>query len=250
MLKIENVVTPSPEQWRSVIMGARNPMNSWDRSDSDFTFLSPDGDPAIGENDLDLMKRLRNAGTDHRKFMRMLPVHMDIVAPFYFWKEFSTYKVGTVANSCSTMHKIAAKEFTLEDFSHEHLLGAAENNLYRTIRCLNYYRDMYLHGGYMYEEDGTRNAFGPKNKDIWWQMIQLLPSSYNQKRTVMLNYEVLANIYKSRKGHKLDEWNQLCDWIEGLPYSEIITGIDPVEVSEEHAYDIPDRPMKPEECKV
>ena len=240
MLKIENVVTPSPEQWRSVIMGARNPMNSWDRSDSDFTFLSPDGDPAIGENDLDLMKRLRNAGTDHRKFMRMLPVHMDVIAPFYWWKEFSTYKVGTVANSCSTMHKIHAKEFTLGDFSHEHLFGPDDMLKYdersditkdnalaavnvdgnwcyftpqgyvqMTCNILNHYREKYLE---------------TKDKKYWWQMIQLLPSSYNQKRTVMLNYEVLANIYKSRKGHKLDEWNQLCDWIEGLPYSEIITG--------------------------
>ena len=240
MLKIENVVTPSPEQWRSVIMGARNPMNSWDRSDSDFTFLSPDGDPAIGENDLDLMKRLRNAGTDHRKFMRMLPVHMDIVAPFYFWKEFSTYKVGTVANSCSTMHKIAAKEFTLEDFSHEHLFGPDDMLKYdersditkdnalaavnvdgnwcyftpqgyvqMTCNILNHYREKYLE---------------TKDKKYWWQMIQLLPSSYNQKRTVMLNYEVLANIYKSRKDHKLSEWVDFCKWIEALPYSELVTG--------------------------
>ena len=225
MLKIENVVTPSPEQWRSVIMGARNPMNSWDRSDSDFTFLSPDGDPAIGENDLDLMKRLRNAGTDHRKFMRMLPVHMDVIAPFYFWKEFSTYKVGTVANSCSTMHKIAAKEFTLEDFSCEHLItpetAPGEYDwtgeyydtpvvcLKYTIDTLNIYRKKYLE---------------TNDKRYWWQMIQLLPSSYNQKRTVMLNYEVLANMYKSRRNHKLDEWQMFCEWIEGLPYSELITG--------------------------
>ena len=211
MLKIENVVTPSPEQWRSVIMGARNPMNSWDRSDSDFTFLSPDGDPAIGENDLDLMKRLRNAGTDHRKFMRMLPVHMDVIAPFYFWKEFSTYKVGTVANSCSTMHKIAAKEFTIDDFSCEHLNCNNKAFLYSLIDLLNEAREEY-------------NLDSGKAKFPWWQMIQLLPSSYNQKRTVMLNYEVLANIYKSRKNHKLDEWRIFCEWIEGLPYSELITG--------------------------
>lgn len=211
MLKIENVVTPSPEQWRSVIMGARNPMNSWDRSDSDFTFLSPDGDPAIGENDLDLMKRLRNAGTDHRKFMRMLPVHMDVIAPFYFWKEFSTYKVGTVANSCSTMHKIAAKEFTIDDFSCEHLNCNNKAFLYSLIDLLNEAREEY-------------NLDSGKAKSPWWQMIQLLPSSYNQKRTVMLNYEVLANIYKSRKNHKLDEWRIFCEWIEGLPYSELITG--------------------------
>ena len=192
-------------------MGARNPMNSWDRSDSDFTFLSPDGDPAIGENDLDLMKRLRNAGTDHRKFMRMLPVHMDIVAPFYFWKEFSTYKVGTVANSCSTMHKIAAKEFTIDDFSCEHLNCNNKAFLYSLIDLLNEAREEY-------------NLDSGKAKFPWWQMIQLLPSSYNQKRTVMLNYEVLANIYKSRKNHKLDEWRIVCEWIEGLPYSELITG--------------------------
>ena len=213
MLKIENVVTPSPEQWRSVIMGARNPMNSWDRSDSDFTFLSPDGDPAIGENDLDLMKRLRNAGTDHRKFMRMLPVHMDVIAPFYFWKEFSTYKVGTVANSCSTMHKIAAKEFTIDDFSCEHLNCNNKAFLYSLIDLLNEAREEY-------------NLDSGKAKSPWWQMIQLLPSSYNQRRTVMLNYEVLANIYKSRKGHRLDEWRTMLDWIESLPYSELITGKD------------------------
>ena len=230
MLKIENVVTPSPEQWRSAIMGARNPMNSWDRSDSDFTFLSPDGDPAIGENDLDLMKRLRNAGTDHRKFMRMLPVHMDIVAPFYFWKEFSTYKVGTVANSCSTMHKIAAKEFESSDFSHDHLIYPSYQHLQETINLLNHYRWIYT------KYDDLKNGVFPvshevgdvienmSKKDIWWQMIQLLPSSYNQRRTVMLNYEVLANIYKSRKGHRLDEWKTMLDWIESLPYSNLITG--------------------------
>ena len=248
MLKIENVVTPSPEQWRSVIMGARNPMNSWDRSDSEFEEHCLENWPHdivttfenLGPNDLDLMKRLRNAGTDHRKFMRMLPVHMDIIAPFYWWKEFSTYKVGTVANSCSTMHKIAAKEFTLEDFSCEHLfdtdslppyeervdvehcepLAAIDVNgqwcyytpktfVKMTCNVLNHFRDLYLK---------------TKDKKYWWQMIQLLPSSYNQRRTVMLNYEVLANIYKSRRNHKLDEWHTFCDWIEGLPYSELITG--------------------------
>ena len=259
MLKIENVVTPSPEQWRSAIMGARNPMNSWDRSDSEFEEHCLENWPHdivttfenLGSNDRDLLMRLRNAGTDHRKFMRMLPVHMDIVAPFYFWKEFSTYKVGTVANSCSTMHKIAAKEFVLDDFSCEHLItpetAPGEYDwtgeyydtpivcLKYTIDTLNIYRKKYLE---------------TKDKKYWWQMIQLLPSSYNQRRTVMLNYEVLANIYKSRRNHKLDEWRELCKWIEGLPYSEIITGIDPVEVSEEYAYDIPDRPMKPEECEV
>ena len=248
MLKIENVVTPSPEQWRSVIMGARNPMNSWDRSDSEFEEHCLENWPHdivttfenLGSNDHDLLMRLRNAGTDHRKFMRMLPVHMDIVAPFYFWKEFSTYKVGTVANSCSTMHKIAEKEFTLEDFSCEHLfdedslppyeervdiehcepLAAIDVNgqwcyytpktfVKMTCNVLNHFRDLYLE---------------TKDKKYWWQMIQLLPSSYNQRRTVMLNYEVLANIYKSRRNHKLDEWHTFCDWIEGLPYSELITG--------------------------
>ena len=185
----------------------------------------------IGPNDLDLMKRLRNAGTDHRKFMRMITVYVDLTAPLYWWKEFDTYKIGTVANSCSTMHKIAAKEFTLEDFSHEHLIdydsyfcnevdgpvlecapnvncgGLQHMNL--TINLLNYYRQKYLE---------------TQDKKYWWQMIQLLPSSYNQRRTVMLNYEVLANIYKSRRNHKLDEWHTFCDWIEELPYSELITG--------------------------
>lgn len=240
MLKIENVVTPSPEQWRSAIMGARNPMNSWDRSDSEFEEHCLESWPHntvmtfenLGSNDHDLLMRLRNAGTDHRKFMRMLPVHMDIIAPFYFWKEFSTYKVGTVANSCSTMHKIAAKDFTLEDFSCEHLIKVSDsefkdevffedsyhirsrmiaiNGLELIIEMLNHYRKLYLE---------------TKDKKYWWQMVQLLPSSYNQRRTVMLNYEVLANIYKSRRNHKLDEWHTFCDWIERLPYSEIITGM-------------------------
>lgn len=281
MIKFENVVTPSPEQWKAVIFGMRNPYNSWDKSDSGFgcdysdqhfcticegghTEACPNSfkQYKLGPNDLDLMNRLRNSGTDHRKFMRMLPVMVTITAPFYWWKEFSTYKVGTVANSCSTMHKIHAKEFTLEDFSCEHLMnygGRVSPNYYFTnedasysharlfkciIESLNGARERYLD----YSSRGPEYA--SRAKEAWWQMIQLLPSSYNQKRTVMLNYEVLANIYKSRKGHKLDEWNQLCDWIEGLPYSEIITGIDPVEVSEEHAYDIPDRPMKDEECEV
>ena len=238
MLKIENVVTPSPEQWRSVIMGARNPMNSWDRSDSEFEEHCLENWPHdivttfenLGPNDLDLMKRLRNAGTDHRKFMRMLPVHMDVIAPFYWWKEFSTYKVGTVANSCSTMHKIAAKEFESSDFSHDHLIYPSYQHLQETIDLLNHYRWIYT------KYDDLKNGVFPvshevgdvienmSKKDIWWQMIQLLPSSYNQRRTVMLNYEVLANIYKSRKGHRLDEWHTFCDWIETLPYSELIVG--------------------------
>lgn len=237
MLKIENVVTPSPEQWRSVIMGARNPMNSWDRSDSDFTFLSLDKGSAIGPNDLDLMKRLRNAGTDHRKFMRMITVYVDITAPMYWWKEFDTYKVGTVANSCSTMHKIHAKEFTVNDFSHEHLMGFDNSNYWEEDddnACfienkVDGERRQVITPKSMLEEfiipmlnEARRKYIETKDKRFWWQMIQLLPSSYNQKRTVMLNYEVLANIYKSRKDHKLDEWRELCKWIEELPYSELI----------------------------
>ena len=239
MIKIENVVTPSPEQWKVLIFGARNAMNSWARSDSkfyDYVDFDPDdyigpGMYLIGPNDYELMMRLRNAGTDHRKFMRMIVVYADVIAPLYWWKEFDTYKVGTVANSCSTMHKIHAKEFTLEDFSYEHLLEPKDVHvpndsccnpnwegcgiiapidiLEETINMLNKAREMFLE---------------TKDKKYWWQMIQLLPSSYNQKRTVMLNYEVLANIYKSRKDHKLDCWRDFCSWIETLPYSELITG--------------------------
>ena len=231
MLKISNFEVLG---WEHAIRSMRNPMNSWEKSDSGYECIdySPSEDRdiygyAIGPNDLDLMKRLRNAGTDHRKFMRMITVYVDLTAPLYWWKEFDTYKVGTVANSCSTMHNIAAKEFTLEDFSHEHMLDvegeAIEFNnapgdywnsiavLDITVRVLNMYRQRYLE---------------TKDKKYWWQMIQLLPSSYNQKRTVMLNYEVLANIYKSRRNHKLDEWHTFCDWIEELPYSEIITGYE------------------------
>lgn len=222
MLKIENTEVAG---WEAAIRGMRNPMNSWEKSDSEF-----DGDPwscqsgggscsnfgscacYIGKNDLDLMTRLRNSGTDHRKFMRMITVYLDITAPLYWWKEFDTYKVGTVANSCSTMHKIAAKEFTLEDFSCEHLENSWLAHLKETIRLLNEARDAY----HWCNTDAK--------KEWWWQMIQLLPSSYNQKRTVMLNYEVLANIYKSRKGHRLDEWKTMLDWIEELPYAELITG--------------------------
>ena len=236
MLKIENTEVMG---WEAAIRGMRNPMNSWDKSDSRFSLLDDCGDcthcnlrfdecheQQIGPNDLDLMSRLRNAGTDHRKFMRMITVYLDITAPLYWWKEFDTYKVGTVANSCSTMHKIADKEFTLDDFSCEHLYAedeidgmyystTAEEEFTSTdvlkvvIESLNNYRKMYL---------------ATKDKKEWWQMIQLLPSSYNQKRTVMLNYEVLANIYKSRRNHKLDEWHAFCDWIESLPYSELIIG--------------------------
>lgn len=249
MIKFENTVLPSAKQWKAIIMSARNPMNSWNRSDSyqEMLYVDQNGDEnyaadiTIGPNDLDLMKRLRNAGTDHRKFMRMIPVIVTITAPLYWWKEFDTYKVGTVANSCSTMHKIADKEFTLEDFSCEHLFGPCLENLEKTIKLLNYYRDCFNGTITKNRRDGLDGE--AVKKDFWWQMIQLLPSSYNQKRTVMMNYEVLANIYKSRKDHKLDEWAEtklvgdhpsnmypnkftigFCDWIKTLPYSELITG--------------------------
>lgn len=259
MLKIEKTEVVG---WEAAIRGMRNPMNSWEQSDSfckpstenccgchDYNkcayIFESTGKPYrgdIGTNDLDLMTHLCNAGTDHRKFMRMIEVYLDITAPLYWWKEYDTYKVGTVANSCSTMHKIAAKEFTLEDFSCEHLLdeeslppyeervnidhceplAAIDVNgqwcyytpktfLNMTCHVLNHFRELYLK---------------TKDKKYWWQMIQLLPSSYNQKRTVMLSYEVLANMYKSRKNHKLDEWHTFCDWIESLPYSELITGCE------------------------
>ena len=235
MIKFENTEVVG---WEAAIRGMRNPMNSWDKSDSypcailgEITdnnssyrcsgckneFVGRPNCTVVGENDLDLMTRLRNAGTDHRKFMRMITVYVDILAPLYWWKEFDTYKVGTVANSCSTMHKIHEKEFTMEDFSCENLLkNAVVYNGYVStavlecvIGALNEFRNLYLE---------------TKNKKYWWQMIQLLPSSYNQRRTVMMNYEVLANIYKSRKNHKLDEWRDFCTWIESLPYSELITG--------------------------
>ena len=217
MLKTENAEVIG---WEHAIRGMRNPKNSWEKSDSGYCDAIGDkfGDVIkpenyrLGPNDFDLMSRLRNAGTDHRKFMRMITVYLDITAPLYWWKEFDTYKVGTVANSCSTMHKIAAKEFTLEDFSHEHLDVVSRSCLEGVIHILNLNRDSF-----------NKNAYDDP-KIPWWQMIQLLPSSYNQKRTVMLNYEVLANIYKSRRNHKLDEWHTLCDWIERLPYSELITG--------------------------
>lgn len=217
MIKIEKTEVCGFEP---AIRGMRNPMNSWAKSDTDFQEHECECWPhkkvkafdKIGKNDFDLMTRLRNAGTDHRKFMRMITVYVDITAPLYWWKEFDTYKVGTVANSCSTMHKIAAKEFTLEDFSCEHLENSWLAHLKETIRLLNEARDAY------------HRCNTDAKKEWWWQLIQLLPSSYNQKRTVMLNYEVLANIYKSRKNHKLDEWVRFCEWIEALPYSELITG--------------------------
>ena len=234
MIKLEHVVLASPEQMEFIIEGMRNPHNSWDKSDSNCCAVDgfgqcmgcdhPDrcmyySDFYLGENDHDLMQRLANAGTDHRKFMRMMPVYARITAPLYWWKEFSTYKVGTVANSCSTMHKIAEKKFTLEDFSCEHLNRIGTSTLWDIIDILNVARKLYLEGG---EYKGEH--YEAKDKRVWWQMIQLLPSSYNQTRNVMMNYEVLCNIYKSRKSHSLDEWVEFCKWIEELPYSELIVG--------------------------
>ena len=214
MIKLEHVVLASPEQMEFIIEGMRNPMNSWEKSDSEYLGCEIDETDLaewfkLGKNDHSLMQCLSYAGTEHRKFMRMMPLYVRITAPLYWWKEFDTYKVGTVANSCSTMHKIQAKEFKLEDFSHEHMDIASETCLETTIGYLNLFRQSFLEN---------------HDKDIWWQIIQLLPSSYNQTRNVMMNYEVLVNIYKSRKDHKLDEWRNFCKWIEELPYSELITG--------------------------
>lgn len=217
-IKLEHVVLASPEQMEFIIEGMRNPMNSWEKSDSyaGHEYMGTGNEYfKLGENDHSLMRRLAKAGTDHRKFMRMLPVYVRITAPLYWWKEFDTYKVGTVANSCSTMHKIAEKEFTLDDFSYEHLMGGYLEQMRRIIDDLNNARKYFTVGD---------QFFSPGNKRDWWQMIQLLPSSYNQTRNVMMNYEVLANIYKSRKDHKLDEWRNFCKWIEELPYSELIAG--------------------------
>lgn len=241
MIKIENTEVMG---WGHAIRGMRNPLNSWDKMDSHkcgssngpcpmaenehIPFKRCEGKEfpfCLGENDHALMMRLAKAGAEHAKYRRMIVVYADVTAPLYWWKEFDTYKVGTVANSCSTMHKIADKEFTLEDFSHEHLI-TREQPLYegtsdcieppnaiwlvhRAVQTLNQYRNLYLQ---------------TKDKKYWWQMIQLLPSSYNQRRTLMLNYEVLANIYRQRLNHKLDEWREFCKWIEQLPYSELITG--------------------------
>lgn len=233
MIKLENVVLASPEQMEFIIQGMRNPMNSWEKSDSGmgcddslcgshcaFSSQWCGNTPryVLGENDHSLMQRLSNAGTEHRKYMRMMPVYVRITAPLYWWKEFDTYKVGTVANSCSTMHKIAEKEFEWNDFSTEHLIRVRDSHLGdivptlifdSVVHGLNYWRNQYLE---------------TKSKDDWWQLIQLLPSSYNQTRNAMLNYEVLANIYKQRRNHKLDEWQEFCKWIESLPYSELIIG--------------------------
>lgn len=252
MIKIENVETVG---WNAAIRGMRNPMNSWDKSDSyigsissypypddgsikiEYAGMNHDYTFCIGKNDQKLMRQLSKAGTaDHRKFMRMIVVYMDITAPLYMWKEIDTYQVGVVKNSCSTMHKIHSKEFTLEDFSCEHLdtdltndkgfvpysdmldtawpsvpanYHTAQSGLWLIVKLLNFYRQRYL---------------DTKDKKYWWQLIQLLPSSYNQKRTVMLNYEVLRNMYTSRKNHKLDEWRNLCEFMKTLPMSDLITG--------------------------
>lgn len=226
MIKLEHVVLPSDEQMEFVIEGMRNPMSSWNKSDSSFRF-DYDADAEyydIGDADKQLMLKLSEAGTDHRKFMRMMPVYVRITAPLYWWKEFDTYKIATVANSCSTMHKIASKPFTADNFSCEHLDQDGYDLLKAIISNLNRYRDIYINGGIIEYPDCGRKIFMPKDKAIWWQMIQLLPNSYNQTRNVMLNYEVLANIYKSRRNHKLDEWHTFCDWVETLPHSELIIG--------------------------
>jgi hypothetical protein len=251
MLKIENVEVMG---WDHAIRGMRNPMNSWEKSDSACcTFQQsciacpanttegcplPGCDPmVIGPNDHQLMMNLAHGGPVHAKYRRMITVYLDITAPLYWWKEFDTYKVGTVANSCSTMHKIHAKEFTLEDFSCEHLIddeafafplgegwrGLSAIELFNVnIEALNNARKRYLETMNKPMKDNTKRS--EVAKKYWWQMIQLLPTSYNQKRTVMLNYEVLVNIYESRRHHKLDEWHTFCDWIESLPYSELIIG--------------------------
>ena len=229
MIKLENLVLASPEQMSFIIQGLRNPMNSWDKSDSYENYEAEYDDDLpgveihhpyfrVGAVDRALMQRLANSGTDHRKFMRMMPVYVRITAPLYWWKEFDTYKVGTVANSCSTMHKIQEKEFTIEDFSYEHLDIRTRKILEETIKVLNDYRKLYID----YNPDDFEIKGCPSKKVIWWQMIQLLPSSYNQTRNVMMNYEVLANIYKSRKDHKLYEWREFCKWIESLPLHELI----------------------------
>ena len=214
MLKIENVQVFGFEP---AIRGMRNPMNSWAKSDSFFSYdydsleFIPDRyiSEEIGKNDYELMSKLAKSGPTHAKYRRMIVVYLDIVAPLYWWKEFDTYKIGTVANSCSTMHKIQEKEFTLDDFSHEHLGPDSLSVLQVVINQLNLCRTVFL---------------ASDHKNHWWQMIQLLPSSYNQRRTVMLNYEVLAGLYPERKNHKLDEWHVFCDWVKSLPYSELITG--------------------------
>ena len=219
MIELEHTVLPSSEQMEFIIEGMRNPMNSWEKSDSGL--YCPDKYDGyiehikwkLGENDHSLMQRLSNAGTDHRKFMRMMTVYVRITAPLYWWKEADTYKIGTVANSCSTMHKIQEKEFTLGDFSIEHL----NDDRSAELSNVEWFEHLINH----LNRDRLR-FIETKDKQYWWQMIQLLPSSYNQTRNVMMNYEVLANIYKSRKNHKLDEWRKFCSWIKTLPYSDLI----------------------------
>lgn len=211
MIKVENVEVYG---WEAAIRGMRNPMNSWDKSDSHPQDWCEIGEEIccgyhVGENDLALMRKLAASGPDHGKFLRMITVTLDIITPLYWWKEMDTYSVGVVKNSCSTMHKIHAKEFTLDDFSHEYLNEKSLYMLNDTIQYLNAVREAFIE---------------TKDKHYWWQMIQLLPSSYNQRRTVQLNYAVLKNIYHARRNHKLDEWNLFCGWIERLPYSELITG--------------------------
>jgi len=203
MIKVEKT-----EVWgfEHAIRGMRNPMNSWEKSDSKFYPYDLKNPVVIGENDLDLMRRLNSGGQPHRKYLRQIMVSMDITAPLYWWKEFDTYKVGTVANSCSTMHKIHAKEFELDDFSHEHLSEGEYGNielLKSIITCLNVARDWFIK---------------TKDKEFWWQMIQLLPTSYNQKRTVTFTYENVMNMLDYREGHKLDEWRELCEILKALPY--------------------------------
>jgi len=243
MLKIEKFVTPSPEQWEITIEGMRNAMNSWDRMDSELSTIEVAGmddvpiDFILGVNDRDLMMRLNKGGAPHAKYRRMLPVHVTVNAPLYWWKEFETYRIGVASNpsdiefnSCSTMHRIHAKEFVLEDFSTEHLHPRPLEVLRDyTIEELNYYRDIFVNGGMDTRQDDPNDdryakICEPRDKDIWWQLIQLLPSSYNQKRTIYLNYQVLYEIYEWRRNHKLDEWHTFCHWIEELPYSELIIG--------------------------
>lgn len=267
MIKIEKT---DIHGWEAAIRGARNSFNSWDKSDSAACYFCRDNDTnpgfcddglydktivlsnpdgscfEIGPNDQKLMKKLAKAGPSHAKYRRFITVTMDVTGPLYWWKEMDTYKVGTVANSCSTMHKIHAKEFTLEDFSCEHLISdepiptrvySAKDMMEATVANLNLFRRLYL---------------DTKDKKYWWQMIQLLPSSYNQKRTLLVNYEVLANIYHQRKGHKLDEWQTFCEWIKGLPMSEIITG-EETDIDSETVEKLVDcgnvYPISPEECR-
>lgn len=242
MIKLENTEVFG---WEAAIRGMRNPMNSWDKSDSEYKTrcVNPtsnehiwctncgydacnpdwaDAEYVIGDNDLNLMRNLVKAGSDHSKFMRMINVTVDVTAPMYWWKEMDTYKVGTVRNSCSTMHKITAKEFELDDFSHEHLIEDGVDALMETISVLNDFREVYINYD-EYKNKSYLTADISDKKDLWWQIIQLLPSSYNQKATWQANYAVLRNIYHARKNHKLDEWHDFCRWVECLPYSELIT---------------------------